>query len=237
MNRPTSTRFLQYGFTLFLTVSPATAGIVVLSGSGFVWTDDDDGGDFEEIPWTQVGTTGLSAQWRELDARAWMEFSADNNSVSVSFSGSHSVRRTAQATGTSMDSGIGVGFWIISDVDVIVSATGTMNYSLHGEKEPTATMFFFVENNDVGLIHQGSVYSTYDPPDGAIYLADSVVLDGGIPYSIVAASELGQLAIGFSEMPSVATSELTLKIQAIPEPATLVLLGIACGIVMRRESA
>ncbi len=234
-NQTTASVFLFCVLFLFPAES-ATAGIVVLSGSAGAGVHDDGGSDYDGVPWTQLGSSSLSAQWRDLHASALLEFAADDNSISLSFAGTHSVQRTVQESREAMSSSIAGVFWIMSDVDVLVSATGTMIFSLHGNEDPSVGMFVEVANQNQDLIHQGFVSSAYGPPDGMIEFTDSVLLNGGTQYFISAGSDLTQVAVRFSELPSIATSEMTIRIQGVPEPGAFMFLLIASAITLRRPS-
>jgi len=234
MHRPTHISTFHLSILIVLIEPSANAGIVVLSGSGGVEARDYGASAFENVPWTQSGMSALSAQWRELSASGTLGFDASDDSLSLNFSGSHSVRRTVQESREEMSSSIGGGFWIMTDVDVLVSASGTASYSLHGQEDPAVGMFMEISNQNQDLIHQGYVTSSYGPPAGTIDFADSLLLDSGTQYFIFAGSELSQVAVGFSELPSIATSEMTFTIQAVPEPATLTFLVLAPLLALHR---
>ena len=222
---------------LLLMVSPASAGIVVLAGGGGVHVYDIDGNVGDGVSWNQPGTNQVEVHWQELYASGTFEFATDDDTVMLTFDGTHSVRRTTQEFHSEMHSSIGGGFWVMSDLGLLVSAEGAMTFSLHGQEDPGAGMAIWIDNQNQDTIHQISVSSAYGPPDGSIKLVDSILLDGGAQYFINIGSDVSQSAVGFSELPSTATSGMTLTIQAVPEPVTILLLALGSLVGFRRNSS
>lgn len=211
-------------YVLLTCAHSVMAGIVVLGGGYGTEVRDGDGYAGTRIPWGSGNSSQASSDLPGLNASASFIILGNDSLITLNLNSTHSVSQTTQQDIRDwMSSRTVGGVWIETDRDLLVSTAGSMSYALGGV-DAGAGMFLEIANQNQDVIHRSGADSAYLPLSGTIAFDDSIILDGGTQYFIDLGNEVGNFIHRFPDGPSTASSRMSLRIEVVPEPATVVLL-------------
>ena len=215
--------------------TPAPADLVLMTWSHEVRAADTDAQDAERfssisdvLPFTGTGLARL----REIRTDGTFTTSFHGHQLTSLQQADHSLLQTTQTVGDELWSHAVSAFWLTSDMDLQVAVAGSLTFDLFGE-DSAASISLEVLDGNQDPFYSTSVARSFPASPGTVELTDSLVPPTGTSYFVQVMSTLAVPAHRFAPPQSTASSDITLTVTAIPEPASLLLLAggalLACS--------
>ncbi len=170
----------------------------------------------------QIGDTSLDVAYN---------FVFDDNNGVLEFETAHSLKHTE---GQCCSVAFG-GFTIQPTLDIEVAITGTMTYDIPTHEGMGADIGLEIEQIVGGTFSFHASEAHEGEGAGIFALDESVVVPAGEMYSIGYHFEMGSNPSCEEGMIGTATSDVTITIISVPEPASILLLSFGASVVVARR--